>query len=108
VPEYRLADPKTAAIGAGRVVTVAAENAGTGRVPVEIAAVRTSERFEKLTGSGPARVADGYRDAYMTMTLGAGEKATVTIDCDLEPEKVVVDPDAAVLQLRRNKAEAKL
>ena len=45
-----------------------------------------------------------YRDARASVTLGAGESATVTIHCDFDPALVLVDPDARVLQLERKKA----
>src|SRR6185436_10518853 len=64
-----------------------------------IAAVR-GERFPKK------RTADNaWRDARATATLGAGERATVTIACGFEPKRVVVDPDVHVLMLERKKAE---
>jgi hypothetical protein len=36
--------------------------------------------------------------------LGAGESTSVTLRCDFEPQRLVVDPDALVLQLRRDRA----
>ena len=42
------------------------------------------------------------------MILGAGEEKTVEIACPFNPEKIVVDPDVRVLQLRRKAAIARL
>ena len=104
VPEYRLSGARVAAEpgGKGWKVTVRIENTGTGRIPVEVAAVR-GERFAK-TGE-PGKL---YRDARRTVILGAGEEKTVEISCPFQPEKVVVDPDVQVLQLRRKAAVVSL
>ena len=40
------------------------------------------------------------------VVLGKGESKDVVITCPFEPEQVVVDPDAKVLQLRRKNAVA--
>lgn len=101
VPEYRLSDAKKAADPTGGWLTSAkVANIGTGRMPVEIAAVK-GERFSKDGGESPE-----YREARAGLVLGAGETGEVTIHCDFEPEKLVTDPDARVLQLRRKAAEA--
>jgi hypothetical protein len=42
------------------------------------------------------------------LTLGAGESEMVTIPCDFEPRRVLVDPDAVVLMLKRDRAVADL
>jgi ABC-2 type transport system permease protein len=105
VPEYRLSDARLAG-GTGREpwkVSVKVKNAGTGRMPVEVAAV-SGERFTDKGGAPRP----GYRDARQTVILGAGEERTVEIPCSFRPEKVVVDPDVKVLQLRRKTAVAKL
>ncbi|TDJ68897.1 MAG: hypothetical protein E2O39_12455 [Planctomycetota bacterium] len=47
---------------------------------------------------------DPYFDSRVTVTLGAGEELEVTITCDFEPERVLVDPDALILQLGRDHA----
>ena len=78
------------------------ENAGTGRMPVEVAATR-GERFDGKGGISP-----DYRDARTTVVLGAGESQVVRIRCPFVPERVVVDPDGYVLQLQRKAAAAKL
>jgi ABC-2 type transport system permease protein len=104
VPEYRLSDARVAA-GPGRgawKVTARIRNAGTGRMPVEVAAVQ-GERF----GEG-GRPRKGYREARSTVILGAGEERTVEIPCRFLPEKLIVDPDVKVLQLRRKSALANL
>ena len=69
-------------------------------MPVEVAAVR-GERFD---ASGQA--APDYREARAAVTLGQGESKEVTISCPFEPESLVVDPDAKVLQLQRKSAVA--
>jgi ABC-type transport system involved in multi-copper enzyme maturation permease subunit len=104
VPEYRLSGVRMAAAPEGRGwrVTARVRNAGTGRMPVEVAAVR-GERFGAKGAPNP-----GYRDARRTVVLGAGEERTVEIACPFQPEKVIVDPDVKVLQLRRKTAVASL
>jgi len=99
VPEYRLSDLRLTGGSQGEAwkVTARIKNAGTGRMPVEVAAVR-GERFK----------GKDYRDARQTVVLGAGEERTVEIPCGFRPERVVVDPDVEVLQLRRKTALAKL
>ncbi len=116
VPEYRLTDAKKrwlegdersdggdgVAERADWEVTVRVENIGTGRMPLEVAIAR-GERFSE----DAAKAAD-YRDARATLTLAAGESQEVTIRSPFEPERVLVDPDAHVLQLRREAATQKL
>ena len=104
VPEYRLSGARAArgAGGAPWKLTVRVRNAGTGRMPVEVAAVR-GDRFTAKGGPDPA-----YRDARRTVVLGAGEERTVEIPCAFQPERVVVDPDVKVFQLRRKAALARL
>ncbi len=70
-------------------------------MPVEIAAI-AGDRFEK-----DGTPAESYREARSTVVLGAGEESDVAIDCGFHPERIVVDPDAVVLQLRREAAVAK-
>jgi hypothetical protein len=122
VPEYKLANAKRVEEGNEWVVTVDVTNAGTGTMPVEIAAVR-GERFpkeEKGAGAAPSETVetepddardepgDEYRESRSSIELAAGETKTVTIRSPFEPEKIVVDPDALVLQLNREHAEIEL
>ena len=100
VPEYRLADARRARAGAGWTVTARLENVGTGAMPVEVAAVRGA-RFQADGTPAP-----DYREARATLVLGAGRSLPVTIRCDFEPRRLVVDPDVKVLQLHRKAAVA--
>jgi hypothetical protein len=102
VPEYRLSRARAQRAGQSWKTTVEVENAGTGRMPVVVAAAR-GERFTEDGKPG-----NGYRDARATLVLGAGEKRRVEIVSAFQPEKVVVDPDVEVLQLRRKAAVAEL
>jgi ABC-2 type transport system permease protein len=98
------------AVGAGAAgpgaaaweVSVLVRNIGTGRMPVEVAAAR-GDRFTADGKPDP-----GYRDSRTTVTLGAGEERRVTLRCRFEPQRVLVDPDALVLQLDRKGAIARL
>ena len=76
-------------------VTVRVTNVGTGRMAVEIAAA-TGDRFDDESQLRPE-----YRDQRTIVTLGQGEHADVTLTCDFEPQRLVVDPDRLVLQLKR-------
>ena len=79
-------------------VTVHLENIGSGKMPVEVAAC-AADRFDKEGKPNPS-----YQEARTRLTLGAGEKTDLSIPCDFKPDRVVVDPDALVLQLRRSAA----
>jgi ABC-type transport system involved in multi-copper enzyme maturation permease subunit len=102
VPEYRVENARKARAGAGWEVVAQVTNAGTGRMPVEVAATR-GDRYTEDGKPGPA-----WRDARTRVELGPGEAREVRIRCPFEPEKVVVDPDVRVLQLRRKAAVASL
>ncbi len=103
VPEYRLERASKRRLpGGGWQATVAVKNIGSGRMPLEVAAIR-GERF----AAKPKKGAE-YQEARQTITLGAGESATVTFSCPFEPQTFLVDPDAKVLQLARKAAIARL
>ncbi len=114
VPEFRLSDARlrplaAPAAGPGPAaawqVTVRVANVGTGRVPVDVAAER-GERFPEPAAGGVKGAA--YAEARTSVVLGAGESRRITLRCPFEPERVVVDPDARVLQLKRKSAVAAL
>ena len=136
VPEYKLVDATKLRVvpaesnGSGAAeaweVRVQVKNAGTGRMPIEIAATRgtrypedepedgkgkkAASRGDDGTvqaaepSSSPERADDEYRDERAVVTLGAGESQEVVIRCGFDPEAIVVDPDALVLQLQRKHA----
>ncbi|MBZ0268223.1 hypothetical protein K8I85_08705, partial [bacterium] len=103
VPEYRLSGAAKREAGDGWEATVRIENAGSGAMDVDVAAVR-GERFP---GEDDAD-AEPWVDARTTVRLAAGESADLTIPCAFEPERIVVDPDVTVLMLRRKAAVAGL
>jgi ABC-type transport system involved in multi-copper enzyme maturation permease subunit len=102
VPEYTLADAKKKGTAASFDVTVKVTNKGKATMPVTIAAAK-GERFDD---KGIAKT--DYKDARAALTLAAGETKDVTVHCDFDPDRVLVDPDVLVLQLRRKTAVAKL
>jgi aminopeptidase N len=102
VPEYRLHDAKRIAKGNSWEVAVRVENIGSGTMPVEVAATR-GERFAKDGSTSP-----DYQEARETVTLAKDQSQNVVIACPFEPQRIVIDPDAKVLQLRRKSAVAKL
>jgi ABC-2 type transport system permease protein len=110
MPQYRVADARKTGSGAAWEVTATVTNTGTGTMPVEIAAT-AGERWQKPADgddSGRYEQDPAYRDARTTVTLAAGESRTVTVRCEFEPERLVVDPDVRVLQLKRKQAVAAL
>jgi hypothetical protein len=100
VPEYRIAESsKQEQPSGGWVVKATLKNAGSGSMPVEIAASRGT-RFNEEKGA--------YEDVRLVVELGAGESREIELLCGFEPERVVVDPDALVLMLERDAAVATL
>jgi len=108
VPEYRVASANKAANGPGWDVVVTVENLGTGTMPIEVAATKGDRWIEADSTDAGFAPNPYYRDARSTMTLGASESKTLTIRCEFAPDKVVVDPDVRVLQLKRKHAFADL
>ena len=104
LPEYRLSGVTKTREGDGWVVRGTVENAGTGRMGVAVAAVAGQRWSEVSREGGGTVVAEGYRDARTGVVVGAGESAGFVIRADFEPERVVIDPDVVVLQLRRRDA----
>ncbi len=102
VPELRLHDAHRQRAGGGWTASARLENFGSGRVEVEVAAV-AGERWADDDLPGP-----GYREARVTVVLGSGESAELRIPAAFEPERLVVDPDVQLLQLRRKAAVAEL
>jgi len=102
VPEYTLTGAKKNGAAGAFEVTVKVTNKGKGTMPVTIAAAK-GERFDD---KGAAK--DDYKDARTELVLAAGESQDVTVRCDFDPDRVLVDPDVLVLQLRRKTAVAKL
>jgi ABC-2 type transport system permease protein len=94
------ADPPPA-VGRGEAWEVVARvrNAGTGRMRIEVAAASQDQRF---TGGG--KPIAGYRDVRASLELGPGEERAVRIVCPFEPRRLVIDPDAKVMQLQRRAA----
>jgi ABC-2 type transport system permease protein len=102
LPEYELSEVEVKGNAeAGWKVDLTLTNVGSGRLPVEVCASRGT-RFGDEDGGDP------YGEKRATVTLGAGESAQVSLECVFEPERVVVDPDALVLQLRRTYAREDL
>ncbi|HZW31416.1 MAG TPA: hypothetical protein VFF52_11950 [Isosphaeraceae bacterium] len=95
-------ESRKTAKGASWEATTRLENAGTGTIAVEVAATR-GERFAKDGSPAP-----DYREARTTVVLGKGEARDLVIACPFEPDRIIVDPDAKVLQLQRKNAVAKL
>jgi hypothetical protein len=113
VPEYRLSEARreratldhslrstteAEVVPSAWNVIVRVRNAGTGRMPIEVAAA-AGERF-----SEDGEITGEYHDARMSVTLGPGEEREITIRCDFKPDRVLVDPDARVFQLLRKMA----
>ncbi len=111
MPEYRILQAAKRRVagpgGAGGPeqweVVARVANAGTARMPVEVAAASQGQRF-----GDDAKQVTGYRDVRTTLVLGPGEEREVRLVCPFEPQRLVVDPDAKVLQLQRKAASVRL
>ncbi len=98
VPEYKLSDVNVEKEGETWEVWVTVRNDGTGTLPIEVAAAKDDRMGEE------GEALPDYRDSRTTITVGPGEEKEAFIVCDFEPDRVLVDPDAKVLQLERRKA----
>ena len=100
VPEFQLSEPRKTLNGSNWEVTARIQNIGTGRCPS-----RSPPRGE----SGSPRMARP-RPSTVRRALRSPRQGRITrlsIPCPFEPDRIVVDPDAKVLQLQRKNAVAK-
>ncbi len=96
MPEYTVDNATRLSVpgGAGLFdVGFSVENSGTGRMMVEVSA----ERGQRFSGVD-------FEEARAVVELGAGESKELSIRCDFEPDRIVVDPDVRVLQRGRSSA----
>ncbi|RKH20428.1 hypothetical protein D7X74_03900 [Corallococcus sp. CA047B] len=105
VPEYRVTEARVMKEGAEWVTTATVTNVGTGRMPVEVAVVKGERPATPSTETAPAT---DFHEARVRVEPLAGAGARVTVRSDFAPERLVVDPDVRVLQLRREQALAPL
>jgi ABC-2 type transport system permease protein len=97
LPEYVIHEAR---VEAG-VVHFTLENKGTSSMPVQLA-VERGTRFADEDDDTPD--AEAFEDARTTVVLGPEESVEVAIPCDFDPQRILVDPDAMVLQAGRKRA----
>ena len=99
LPEYVLSGVGREPIGddGSWEVSLVVRNAGTGSMPVEIA-IERGLRFPVGDVGGEN---EEFRDTRIIIELGAGESQEVAFHSDFEPQRILVDPDAKVLQRGR-------
>jgi hypothetical protein len=81
----------------GWTITAQVRNVGTAAAVVELVAL-----------AGPYAPDDPGPEARVTLELPPGQFRSVAWQMSFEPDRVVVDPDALVLQLNRERAFAPL
>ncbi|MXV95254.1 MAG: M1 family metallopeptidase, partial [Gemmatimonadetes bacterium] len=104
VPEYRFSDVTKTREGGEWVVRGTLENVGTSRMRVQVGATAGERWSDEGDDASRTVVNEDYRDARTEVVLGAGESAEFVIRAAFEPERVLIDPDALVLQLNRDMA----
>ncbi len=102
MPEYQLLAVEKNGAEDAWTVDVRLVNVGSGRMPVVVAAT-SGRRFGRDGKQLPE-----FRECRDAVTLGANEEAAITLRCDFEPDRIVVDPDVDVFQLQRQAAQARL
>ncbi|MCY1032896.1 M1 family aminopeptidase [Corallococcus sp. BB11-1] len=105
VPEYRVTGATVTKEGARWITTAMVTNVGSGRMPVEVAVVKGQRPASAVARTAPA---PDFHEARVRVAPLAGEGTRVTVRSDFAPERLVVDPDVRVLQLRREQALAPL
>jgi ABC-type Na+ efflux pump permease subunit len=98
MPEYTiLRATKSELSDGGTEVRLSLRNSGTGHMPIEISAER-GVRFPDRE----VRDFEPFRESRIVVELGSDESKEIVMYCDFEPHRVVVDPDAKVLQRGRS------
>ncbi len=98
VPEFRIQEATVEKTAVGWRTRLVVESVGGGQLPITVA-VSSGQRFDHDGQPDPS-----YHDARVRVDLGPGYVRELLIDSDFEPQRVVIDPDVEVLQLRRELA----
>ena len=98
------------ASGAGIADVGAAGDSGTSGVSSPPGISTSSDASEVppdssgVAAGSPVGGSNPYGEARVQVVLGPGESASVRLECDFEPERILADPDVRILQLRRDAA----
>ncbi len=101
VPEYQFSDSSRTKQGESWVAKGSIVNRGTAETSVEIAAAK-GERFLKDGKPNPE-----FKESRTRVKLSPKTPQNFSITSDFEPDRILVDPDAKVLQLNRKLAVAR-
>lgn len=95
MPEYRyMTKPQKQNVNGGWETRARLKNVGTGRMPIEVGAIR-GDQFDPKSK---------YERASIHVNPAGDQEIEIVIRSTFEPERLVVDPDLNVLQLQRNGA----
>jgi hypothetical protein len=105
MPQYRIRDAVAIESGGQWNVSATVENVGTGTgtTTIEVALTRGLRFSEDSRAQAP-----GYMESRKSVRLAPAQPRRITWTVPFEPERIVIDPDALVLQLDRNGAVAEL
>src|SRR6185295_14707084 len=95
MPEFRYIEkPQKNQNGNSWDVKALIKNVGDASMTVDVAATN-GNRYEKN---------EEYRESRIQIRIAPEEQKWITIHCNFDPSKIVVDPDIQVFQLQRNAA----
>ena len=100
VPQYKFKDVEINESDGRWRITGKVENVGTGKTDLEIAAASKKRYVENQPNPE-------YQDSRTTVLVGTGETVNFELESQFKPDRLLVDPDAKVLQLERKNAEHK-
>lgn len=97
VPQYEFSNVSMKQDGDEWVVTGSVKNTGTGKMPLEICVALNDRYIENELNAK-------YQDARTGVTIGPDKPESFEIRSSFKPDRLLVDPDAKVLQLKRKLA----
>lgn len=98
VPEYKFENVEMKQVGDSWRITGTVQNKGTGEMPLEICAAVNQRTIDREDNPE-------YQDSRTTVQIGGGESLDFELEVNFKPDRVIVDPDFKVLQLKRKSAK---
>jgi ABC-type transport system involved in multi-copper enzyme maturation permease subunit len=100
VPQYEFSEVEMKEVDSKWVITGSVKNVGTGKMPLEICAALNERFVDEISED----LNPEYQDSRTEVVLAADESVEFEITAEFKPDRVLVDPDVKVLQLRRKRA----